>query len=111
MGHLFCAVLFCCSVLLRPNLCCALPCLIVLCCPVLQMFAQLLGSLLGSQLMPMLVGAGDGRQVVDPAHPRRTMYGMFAGSLLFIPAFALALHFGGPAPLIVLVFLLYTYGG
>jgi hypothetical protein len=81
-----------------------------LCCAVLQMFAQLLGSLLGSQLMPTFVGAGDG-QVVDPVHPRRTLYGMFAGSLLFIPAFALALHFGGPAPLIVLVFLLFTYGG
>jgi hypothetical protein len=74
------------------------------------MFAQLLGSLIGSQLMPMFVGAGSG-EVIDLVHPRRTLYGMFAGSLMFIPAFALALHFSGPPALIVLVFLLFTYGG
>jgi hypothetical protein len=58
----------------------------------------------------MFVGAGGG-DVIDPVHPRSTLYGMFTGSLLFIPAFALALHFGGPLALIILVFLLYTYGG
>jgi hypothetical protein len=31
--------------------------------------------------------------------------------LLFVPAFALGVHMGGPEVLIILVFLLFTYGG
>lgn len=74
----------------------------------LQSFASLLGSLLGSQLIPTF--AGSAHEVV-PKYPRRTLYGLFAAMLLFVPAFALAIHFGTPAELIPLVFLLFLYGG
>lgn len=76
--------------------------------PLVQTFASLLGSLLGSQLIPTF--AGSAHEVV-PKYPRRTLYGLFAAMLLFVPAFALAIHFGAPAELIPLVFLLFLYGG
>lgn len=78
----------------------------------LQNFAQLLGSMLGSQLMPIFVGKVEEHvQEIVPAHPRRTLYGLFAGSLLFIPCFVLAVRYSDAAALIVLVFFLFTYGG
>ncbi len=76
--------------------------------PLLQSVTQLIGSTIGSQLIPVFLGDPD--QVV-PKYPRRTLYGLTAAMLLFIPAFALSVHLGGPAALITRIFLLFAYGG
>lgn len=64
--------------------------------------------------MPTFVCSADqlpGLVHVLPQYPRSTLYGLTAVMLLFVPAFALGVHMGGPEVLIILVFLLFTYGG
>lgn len=69
----------------------------------LQFFASTLGSLVGSQVVP----------VYFPSHHRRRLLAYLVGVLLlFIPAFAAALHSEpGHAAFIPLVFILFTHSG
>lgn len=68
-----------------------------------QSFAQTIGSMIGSQLIPTYL---------PETRRRRLLAGLTSVLLLFIPAFAVVLHmFPGPDAFIPLVFILFTHGG
>jgi hypothetical protein len=67
-----------------------------------QELAKLVGSMLGSQFIP----------VYHPLRPKAMLLAMSAAMLLFFAAFGLAMHFkGGAVLMVLLVALEYTAGG
>jgi len=74
----------------------------------IQTFAQLIGGVVGSQLLP----------VVRTKHSKRTVLGMAAAMLSFAAAFALSMHYReghqwteGAITMVMLTFLMFTYSG
>lgn len=64
--------------------------------------AKLIGSMLGSQFIP----------VYHPRRPKAALLAMSAGMMTFFAAFALCMHFkGGPVTMVLLLLCVYTYGG
>lgn len=68
-----------------------------------QFFAQTVGSMIGSQVLPTYL---------PERRRRRLLAGLTSVLLLFIPAFACVVHLSrGPEAFIPLVFVLFTHAG
>jgi len=67
-----------------------------------QELAKLMGSMLGSQFVP----------VFHPRKPKLMLLAMSAAITAFLAAFAVSRQFGGgPAVMVKLIFFSYAYGG